>query len=173
MDRRDALRVLGLTDEAPADEIRARYLDLVRKNHPDVARDGGAADVAAITEAYRVVITSPPEPARPAPRRHIAVTSDGDSLSVAMPGYETFRAVAEAATKIGSIAYIDADAALLEAVITLTSGVTCSLVMTLQGRATGVTDVFCTVEPLGNGEAPPVAVLVAELAGVLHDLLNS
>jgi len=40
-------------------------------------------------------------------------------------------------------------------------------VMSLQGRATGVTEVFCTVEPLSGGESPPEAAVTRLVAATL------
>ena len=44
---------------------------------------------------------------------------------------------------------------LLEIVVEFVGAPTSSVVLSLQGRATGTTEVFCTVEPLSGGEAPP------------------
>ena len=41
---------------------------------------------------------------------------------------------------------------------------------TLQGRATGVTEAWCTVEPLGGGPPPPTEVVTELLADGLRSV---
>jgi hypothetical protein len=50
-------------------------------------------------------------------------------------------------------------------IVAFDDGRTASLVVTVQGRAaTGTTEAFCTLEALGNGDPPDVAIVVEALA---------
>ena len=61
----------------------------------------------------------------------------------------------DAANELGEISYLDLSAGLLEVVVEFIEAPTSSVLLSVQGRATGITEVFCTVEPLSGGEAPP------------------
>ena len=61
----------------------------------------------------------------------------------------------DAAHELGEISYLDPSAGLVEVVVEFVEAPTSSVLLSMQGRATGVTDVFCTVEPLSGGDAPP------------------
>ena len=75
----------------------------------------------------------------------------------------------DAAHELGEISYLDPSAGLIEVIVEFVEAPTSSVLLSLQGRATGVTDVFCTVEPLSGGDAPP-SDAVARL--VLHTLVE-
>ena len=68
----------------------------------------------------------------------------------------------EAGHTVGHVSYVDRHAGLLEVVVELVDHGACSVLLSLQGRATGQTEAFCTVEPLAGGPPPPVDA-VAEL----------
>jgi hypothetical protein len=170
VDRHTALRVLGVGGDATPEQVRARYLELLWAHHPDVADAGnGSFDAAAIVEAYHVLKAEPASP-----RERVSVRADGDTLVLGLPADETFAALVEMASQVGHLAYLDADTGLLESVVTIADGKTCSLVISLQGRAAGgTTDAFCTIEALGQGSAPPIEPIVEELAALLDGSLNS
>jgi curved DNA-binding protein CbpA len=46
---------LGVDPSASQAEIRAAYRVLARRNHPDLADDGGPGDMVAVNEAWRVL----------------------------------------------------------------------------------------------------------------------
>ena len=164
MDHATALVVLGVGAETPLVDVRRRYLELLRRHHPDVAAADSTIDAATITEAYRVVRAF--EPAlvdQPA--------GDG-TIAVEAPADEAFLAVLDAAGAVGSVSYVDADAGLLEAIVDV-AGSTFSLLISLQGRASGVTEAFCTVERLAGRGAVDTIALINEFAEVVEGFLNS
>jgi curved DNA-binding protein len=56
MDYKDYYKRLGVSRNAPADEIKKQYRKLARKTHPDVNREPGAEDrFKEIAEAYEVL----------------------------------------------------------------------------------------------------------------------
>ncbi|MFI5044308.1 MAG: hypothetical protein ACHQDC_05905, partial [Acidimicrobiales bacterium] len=58
----------------------------------------------------------------------------------------------------------------LEVVVEFIEAPTSSILMTLQCRATGVTDVFVNVEPLSGGDAPPSDAVTRLLFRTLLEL---
>lgn len=188
MDLDDACRALGLGPGADADAARQAYRRLVRQVHPDVAgpdhRSGEAA--ARITQAFAVVQAAlvdhggrlperaphrgdrpapaatgagPPAGAGPATGHHPA---DG-ALVVGLPPDEAFALLHEAGGLVGEIAYVDRHLGLLEVVVRFAGGPTCSVVLTLQGRAQG-TEAFLTMASIEADPTPDIAPVVAALA---------
>ena len=68
--------------------------------------------------------------------------------------------------RVGDVAYVDAQLGILEIIVRFEGGPSCSVVMTLQGRATH-TKVFCSMESIEAAPAPAIRpvleALVAEL----------
>ena len=89
---------------------------------------------------------------------------DGDTVAAELPAGDLFAMLVEVGHGIGEVAYVDDLAGILEIVVTFEGYGACSVMLTLQGRATGTTEAFCTVVPLGTG-APPPTEAVAELLG--------
>ena len=173
MDHAAALRLLGLPANAPLRDVRARFVELLWTHHPDVA---GATpdqpfDAAQVVEAYRVLRTTGPMDGEA--RASVEVRADGDTLVVALPPDETFLALADVAFAVGHVAYIDVDAGLLETVVNPTGAPACSLVITVQGRAAGGTEAFCTIEAIGRGPSPAIEDVVEELRDLVDGSLNS
>lgn len=162
MDRRQAAALLGVEVDAGAVEIRSAFRRLVRRHHPDVA-GGDGADTRRLTEAYRVL--RQPE-ATPSATDPVATTTD-DTLVLALPPDEAFDALLDAGAAIGDVTYVDAAAGLLEVLVTFDDGRRASALVTLQGRATGTTDAFVTLEGLGNDAAPAPAIVLAALVDAL------
>lgn len=180
----EALVVLGVAPGASGDEVRRAYLRLVRDRHPDRADSGPDAtrQTARLTEAYAVLRraladsdgdmvpgpppVSPVPPAAP-PSAPVEVRADEDSLTIAAPADEAFAVLFEAAGRVGHIAYFDRHLGILETVVRFEGGPSCSVLITLQGRAHG-TEAFCTMESMEAAPTPPIApvveALVAELA---------
>ena len=167
--------MLGVQPGAASGDVRAAYLRLLRAHHPDVAGAASTATAAHIIDAYRTLARVDDEE----DAGDAGETGDaGDTLVVDLPPDEAFLALVDAAGTVGVVTYVDADAGLFEAIVEPAGdgdddgggsrgGPTCSLVVTLQGRATGVTEAFCTLVALGAGVAPPVRPYVARLAGAL------
>lgn len=80
---------------------------------------------------------------------------DDCSISVDAPAEETLMVLLDAAHDLGDISYLDRTAGLVEVIVEFVEAPTSSVLFSLQGRADGTTEVFCTVEPLSGGEAPP------------------
>jgi hypothetical protein len=89
-----------------------------------------------------------PAPAwQPPPVPRVGVTVVGsDTLLLAAPPDEAFARLLEAAHRVGAVTYVDRSCAIFELVVQL-DGESCSLVVTLQGRAHG-TEAFVTLESL-------------------------
>ena len=68
------------------------------------------------------------------------------------------------------VSYVDRSTGIIEAVVTPTipGGQTSSLLITLQGRSSGFTEAFCTLEALGTGPTPPIEPVVATLVARLR-----
>jgi hypothetical protein len=186
----DAARaLLGIDRSAGAPEARAAYRRLIRDAHPDRgAADGARA--AALNEAYAVLVRrrragagrsstaapgrhgpgSPPPPARPAEQVPAEVL-DGDTIHIAAPADEAFALLLEACHRIGHVSYLDRSCAILEAMVRVPDEGTCSLLITLQGRADG-TDAFCTLEAVERVAQPPVGPVTAALLDALLDPLD-
>lgn len=175
MDAAAARRVLGVEPAASEDELRHAYRDGLRRSHPDLG--GSDADVQAVVDAYRTLLDAPAEPPPPPspPVRtdaaDAAVTVDGDTVAAELPAGDLFPMLLEVAHSIGEVAYVDDLAGILEIVVTFEGFGPCSVVLTLQGRATGTTEAFCTVDSLGPGAAPPPEAVAELLAGGLRTLV--
>lgn len=84
---------------------------------------------------------------------------DADTLAVAAPADETFRWLVEAAHDIGEITYLDRSGPILEVLCRFEGEPATSLMITIQGRATG-TEAFCTTESIEARPGPPTAAVV-------------
>ncbi len=189
MDTGEALAVLGISPGTTADEVRTAYLRLIRDRHPDVA--GGdpttTREAARVTQAYAVIrallsttgATTVPEPATPsspnpptpAAKRWPFDTSaepteaeavDSDTIAIAAPAPEAFAALFDAAGRVGHVAYFDRQLGILETVVRFEGGPTCSVLITLQGRADH-TDAFCAMESIEAAPTPPIRPVVEAL----------
>lgn len=176
----EARRILGVSPTDDSDVVRAAYRRLIRRTHPDVSRVPDAtARTVRLTQAYTVLIqveravasrptsdqpgpaqTGPaePVPTEPVEPAHIPVSAhlvDADTIAVGAPPDEVLMLLIDTAHELGEISYLDPNAGLIEVIVEFVEAPTSSVLLSLQGRATGVTEVFCTVEPLSGGDAPP------------------
>jgi hypothetical protein len=185
--RSQARALLGVESDDPT-VVRAAYRRRMLSAHPDRNAAADATDVTIeLTAAYRLLLqpagTEPagpaptgrrsarpaPPPPKPVPKLR-ADAVDSGTIAVHASREETLQGVIEAAHRLGEIAYLDPQVGLVEAIVEFVEAPTSSVVMTLQGRATGVTDVFCTVEPLSGGESPPEAAVTRLVAATLSEI---
>ncbi len=189
MDTGEALAVLGISPGATADEARSAYRRLIRTTHPDRSGGDPAAthQTARLTQAYAVIRSAieanggssvpaapvapsapPSTPGRPGPSRwphdgRVEPTEadllEGDTIAVQAPADEAFALLFEAAGRVGHIAYFDRQLGILETVVRFEGGPTCSVLITLQGRAT-FTEAFCTMESIEAAPTPPIRPVV-------------
>jgi hypothetical protein len=192
VDTREALAALGLSSGTAMSDVRAAYRRLVREHHPDVA-GGEHGYTARLTEAYAVLrrvaaptadgavvvdagaasTSSSPPPPPPAPRRTPyeeaveAELASGDTVLVHAPFGEAYAALFEAAGRIGHTAYFDRQLGIIETIVRFEGGPSCSLLITLQGRANG-TEAFCTLESIEATPTPPIALVMDALVTELR-----
>jgi hypothetical protein len=192
MDIDEAVAVLGVRAGMTIDEVRVRYRDLLRVTHPDVRgaapdNDSAGRETARLNEAFTtirlvlletVVVPMPvPKPVEPpghhspgfpdATEQGAAVSIEsGDTLMIEAPPDEAFALLLEASSRLGGIGYIDRSLGLLEVIVRFEGGPSCSVLMTIQGRAFG-TDVFCTMDSI---EADPTPAFEPVMAALLEEL---
>ena len=116
---------------------------------------------------------APPPPASPAdtPRRgrldRVEAETDGDTIAIAAPPPEAYALLLEAAARIGGIGYVDRQLGILEVIVRFEGGPSCSVLLTLQGRAF-VTEAFCTMESIEAAPTPPLRPVVEALVEELR-----
>jgi hypothetical protein len=176
VDVTEARSVLGVVPGDGWDVVRLAYRRRIRAAHPDVAGPGTAPVAARLNEAYAVLSrakrsgtldtpsAAPPPPPPPPPRVGVAVVG-GDTLLLAAPPDEAFALLVEAGHRVGSISYVDRSCAILEVVVRQ-DGESCSLVVTVQGRAHG-TEAFLTLEALERPASLAPGRVLARLAAAL------
>jgi len=163
----EARGLLGIGPDATSAEVRAAFRRLVREHHPDHAGDTDAnRRTAELTEAYALVraagtTPSPPEPSVP------NAASSGDSIFLEVPADEAFAALFDAAGRVGHVAYFDRHLGILETVVRFEGGPSCSVLITLQGRAHG-TEAFCTMESIEAAPTPSIAPVIDALVDELR-----
>ena len=175
------MAVLGVKVTDTWADVRRAFRATIRARHPDTsAEDNANASAARVTEAYALLRrewhqpgTAPP-PVTPtrvdSPERETEdrISLIGtDTIVVPAPGGEAFARLVDAAHSLGEVSYIDRASGFLEVVVTVLGGPACSVVVSVQGRATGDTEAFVTIEPLGRGPAPPVEPFAAALAALV------
>ena len=82
------------------------------------------------------------------------VLVDAETIGITAPATDVVPMLVDAAHQLGDISYLDPATGLLEVIVEFVGAPTSSVVLTLQGRASGVTEVCCSVEPLSGGDAP-------------------
>jgi hypothetical protein len=174
VDLAEAWTHLGIDPTDDAEAVRAAYLARLRVVHPDKVpadRSASANDATiALVAAYEVAVRhlgaggtddapAPTAPAAP-PRPFVPIgLVEDDTIAVALPPDATYALLVEAAHHLGEVTHIEPSSGLLMVVVEFVEAPPCSLLLTLQGRATGVTEVFCTVESLEAQPAPPIAAV--------------
>jgi hypothetical protein len=147
--------------------VRARYGD------PDAPDLGG--DTPPPTRSQGAARTRPPAAERePAPDwgRWAKLPAgsvrqvDADTLGIDASREDAMLALLEVGYDIGEVSFVDVDLGLLEVIVQFVGAATCSLVISLQGRADRV-DAFCSVESYDGKPPPPIAQVTRFLA---HEL---
>jgi hypothetical protein len=176
-----AYEVLGVGPDAVWPDVRASYLRLVRKHHPDTAVDSADAGrrtvrTAQITAAYSVLFANRP-PTGDVPRSFtpkveqetLADVMDGSRrVLLAAEMDDAFAALLEAAHVVGVVSYVDRQSAVLETIVTAVPGQATSLLIFLEpGQEDGVTEAFLGVESLGGHPPAPLDPLVDRIAELL------
>lgn len=187
MDRTAALELLGVPHDADLDQVRRAYRRLVAEVHPDVsAAEDATSRTVELTEAYALLRHGPAHPsggpADPAAARPpdpgavwdgpaVVVTQvDADTVAVGAPADLTLLLLVEAAHELGDVVYLDPSSGLLEVLVEFVEAPTCSLLLTLQGRANATTEVCCTVETLAGDDPPPVEAVTRLVAQTVSDV---
>ena len=193
MDLADARGVLGVTPSTAWPEVRAVYLRLMRRHHPDTAidlADAGMRTVrtALITEAFSVIVEARAEVLEAAPTSTDVPTSDhitGDSYlgasfrhpTIAVddsrvvlldaPSMDAFLALHEAFSILGAVSYIDRLSLVLEAIVVPVPGQATSLLTWLDRGPDGSTAATICVESLGGHPPADLDELVERIAELL------
>ena len=162
MNRDLALQTLGLDRDAQREDISRAYRRLIRKTHPDVGGDTAAA--ALITEAYAWLQQAPsvatPSPGRPAP------SPSDEKLVLLLPPGDVFARLCELGHQLGELSYLDPEAGIMQVTFTALNSVPCQLMATVIPSANPKeSQVEFTLEPLANGQPPPIATVVAHMFG--------
>jgi hypothetical protein len=180
VDVTEARAVLGVGDGDGWDVVRLAYRRRIRAAHPDVHGAGATPVAARLNEAYAVLsrakrasaatpaptpATTPPAPAPPAPPPVGVRVVGGDTLLLAAPPDEAFALLLEAGHRVGNVSYVDRACAIFEVVVRQDDE-TCSLVVTLQGRAHG-TEAVLTLEAMERPASLPPDRVVARVAAAL------
>ena len=182
MDVVEARAVLGVAESDGWDVVRLAYRRRIRAAHPDTHGVGATATAVRLNEAYAVLSRAkragalptapaagrapPPAPPPPPPPPPVGVTVVGnDTVLLAAPPDEAFALLLEAGHRIGGISYVDRSCAIFEVVVHQ-DGETCSLVVTLQGRAHG-TEAFLTLEAMERAAALPPDRIVERVVAAL------
>jgi hypothetical protein len=184
MDVAAARAALGVGPRPTWSEVRAAYRELIQAAHPDRA-GGDTQRAVALNAAYATLVrakrtgdlheapfpapeTPGPAPA-PAAGNHLwepAEVLEGDTIRMPVPPDEAFLRLLDAAHRIGDVIYVDRSCAIFEALVAVEGEGTCSLVVSLQGRADG-TEAFCTLEAIEHVASPPVRHVTEALVAAL------
>ena len=161
----------GTATSAPAGSPNARTTTSHGGERP--GRTGSAPSGAGSGGARSQQPTAPPtQRARNAdpqpPPIALALVAD-DTIAVSAPAEEAFMVVLDAAHDLGEIGYLDRTAGLIEVIVEFVEAPTSSVLFSFQGRANGTTEVFCTVEPLSGGDAPPTDAVTRLVLQTLRD----
>ena len=167
--------MLGVAADASADDLRHAYRALMRRHHPDIARNdpSATARAAELTSAYALLTgeashqignRSSPPPA-PDPPPHTEVRADGAVL-VEAPGNETFLRVLDALETIGDVTYRDRSAGYLQAIIHPVGGPLCTMAVAIEPRSVD-TLVLVSLDSMDSNAAPAIDPILHQLAGLI------
>ena len=193
MDLMAARTVLGVADTTAWPEVRATYLRLMRRHHPDTAIDLADAGMrtirtAQITEAFAVIVDARAANPEPVPRRadppgpaadgadaylgasfrHPTIaTDDSRVVTLDAPMVDAFLALHEVFSIVGAVSYIDRLSFVLEAIVVPLPGQATSLLTWLDRGPDGATQATICVESLGGHPPADLDGLVEQIADLL------
>ena len=192
MDLAAARGVLGITAVTPWPEVRAVYLQLMRRHHPDIASDLADTGLrtlrtAQITEAFSVIVEDqsatlesisaetedqaervPTATYLGASFRHPTIAVDGArEVLLDAPAMDAFIALHEAFSILGAVSYIDRLSLVLEAIVVPVPGQATSLLTWLDPAPNGATAATICVESLGGHAPADIDILVDRIAELL------
>jgi hypothetical protein len=179
MEVAEARAVLGVAAGDGWVEVRAAYRRAIRAAHPDTHGRAATATAIRLNEAYAVLrrareagTLEPPRPATatapppPPPPPQVGVAVAGtDTILLAAPPDEAFALLLEAGHRVGNVSYVDRSCAIFEVVLRQDAE-TCSLVVTLQGRAHG-TEAFLTLEAMERAASLPTDRVLGRMVDAL------
>lgn len=168
----DAWRCLGIAPTSDRRALRVAYLHRLREVHPDRSNSPAANDATvALLEAYEAVLEALEQPPLPSPthapeskEESAGVSMAGnDTIAVALPPTDAYLAALDAAHRLGEVIGVEPPSGLVQVLMELQdaagSRIMCQLLITLQGRATGVTELCCAIEPLDSSPSPPIGAV--------------
>ena len=186
MDVREARSVLGVGEADGWEAVRTSYRRRIRAAHPDTRAAGATTAAAAqLNEAYAVLsrakragrlhapvpsAPAPPPPPPPPPAVGVELVGN-DTLLLAAPPDEAFALLLEAGHRVGEVSYVDRSCAIFEVVVRQ-DGETCSLLVTLQGRAHG-TEAFLTLEAMERPASLDPSRVVRRMLRALGGMLEA
>lgn len=167
--------MLGVSVDASRDEIRRAYRALMRRHHPDIARQDptATARAAELTAAYALLTApvhaesappAPPPPPDPPPTTE--VRADG-AIVVEAPGPEAFMRVHDALETIGDVTYRDRSG-FLQAIVQPDDGPLCTMAVAAEPRAID-TLVLVSLDSMDGTAAPPIEPILEELARLISE----
>lgn len=174
----EARAVLGVTATDGWDVVRRAYRTRIRAAHPDTHGVGATPRAIQLNEAYAVLsrakraggpsvgAPAPPPPAPPGPPAVGVAVEGTDTVLLAAPPDEAFALLLDAGHRVGSVSYVDRSCTIFEVVVRQDDE-TCSLVVTLQGRAHG-TEAFLTLEAMERAASLPPGRILRRLVDALR-----
>lgn len=193
MDLAEALAALQLTPRATWPQVRARYRNLMRTNHPDLTDDPGAAErTARLTAAYAVLQKATgdgrrplpsPEAARPpagaqarrTPRRTAPAPAGGrpdtdlgtaDAVVGRRSPADVFGRLRGAAAAVGTLSGVDPETLTLQILIEAPGAAPAQLLAEVSRRGPDTAIMF-TLESLTAAPGPPIEAIVQRLLAAL------
>jgi hypothetical protein len=178
----EARRVLGVAAGDGWDVVRSAYRRRIRAAHPDTHGVSATAAAVRLNEAYAVLSRAkragelqapaarsappaPPPPPPPAPPIVGVATVGSETILLAAAPDQAFTLLLEAGHRVGNVSYVDRSCAIFEVVVRQ-DGETCSLVVTLHGRAHG-TEASLTLEALSRPASLPTDRILRRLVDAL------
>ena len=167
MDLSEAWRELGMRPTSSGEEVRRQYFAKLHQLHPDRSDAPDATDVTIrLTAAYRLVQADLRRAKSTKANRRVIPIKDDLVVPVSMVGDETiaigatmgdtYGILLDAANRLGEPTHVEPGSGLLSVLVEFLHGPVCQLLLTLHSRARGITEIRCSVEPVGGDPAPPI-----------------
>jgi hypothetical protein len=163
MEVSEALAILGVSAPCTWEDVRSAYRSELLSHHPDVADGDQAGErTEAIVAAFRSLRNLTGDGARPLPAFSAVDDAVSPMVLYARPG-DVFARLCQAADQIGHISYADREENVLQ--VTIEHPEWAPSQLTAELTASGeITTALFSLEPLGVGEAPPIAEVVERLS---------